>query len=95
MKLTIIVYDGFVAVDGVGYSGLDLSFMDSTIHAIQFNGTKGWIEYVMNEDGEKPNNQPIVSIDEFQPAIDAWNIADQAAKEALLNPATPIIPVGP
>ena len=43
--LTIIKDDGFVSVDGVGYTGLDCSSLDSNVHAVQFDGTNGHVEY--------------------------------------------------
>lgn len=87
MRVTIIPSDGFVSVDGVGYQDLDLSSVDSSIHAVQFNGANGWIEYVDAPDG-KPENEPINSIAAFQPAIDVWQQAyDEAHKPPM--PPTP------
>ena len=36
MKLTIIADDKMVSIDGVSYSGLDLSFLDSDVWAVQY-----------------------------------------------------------
>ena len=59
MKLVIIPIDGAVYIDGLSYSELDLSMCPSNVHALQWKETFGWIEYVDNEDGTKPQNQKI------------------------------------
>lgn len=85
MKLTIIKSDGMVVVDGVGYSGLDLSFLSETVHAVQWDGTAGEIEHKDPVTKKMTANELINSIDQFQPAIDVWtnaNIAAQAAAVA-------------
>jgi hypothetical protein len=84
MILTIIVEDKFVAINEVGYSNLNFK-IDSNIHAVQWYGQKGDIEYNVNSDGTKPQNKEITSIDEFQNAIDAWNIQN----ELIINPPPP------
>lgn len=55
MKLTIIPADGSVGEDGVFYNDLDLSScgIPANVHALQWGGTAGWIEFkdpVPNED---------------------------------------------
>lgn len=47
MKLTIIPGDGSVGEDGVFYSSLDLSSCNipANIHALQWDGAAGWIEF--------------------------------------------------
>jgi hypothetical protein len=54
MQLTIIPIDGNVKKDGVGYIALDLSScaIPSNIRALQWQETKGWIEFwdEQNED---------------------------------------------
>ena len=63
MKLTIIPIDKVVVVDGVVISDIDMNGIDPAIHAVQFDGTSGWIEY---KDG---NNEPIQSVSQFQTII--------------------------
>lgn len=75
-KYSIIPSDGFVSKDGVGYSGLTFS-IDSTIHAVQWDGTSGEIEYKQTADG-KPENASFDDITDFQSAVDAWDAADAA-----------------
>lgn len=82
MRVVIILENGFVSVDGEGYRGLDLSFMDSDIHAVQWYETEGEIERRDNR-GRMVNNEHITSIEQFQPALDLWLAAKQRAQEDL------------
>jgi hypothetical protein len=85
MRVTILPSDGFVSIDGQGLNGMDLSFIDSSIHAIQWYGTEGEIER-KDSRGRITANEQIDSIDQFQQAIDTWNStklqieADEAAR---------------
>lgn len=78
MRVTIIPSDGFVSVDGKGYGGLNLSFIDPSIHAVQWYGESGEVEVKNPATGKMVENRDIASLDEFQSAIAAW----QAAKDA-------------
>jgi hypothetical protein len=82
MRLTIIRSDGFVSVNNEGFSDLDLSFMDSDIHAVQWYGTEGEIER-KDSRGRIVANEEITSIEQFQQAVDVWGIAKQMEQEAL------------
>jgi hypothetical protein len=82
MRLTIIPIDGSVSVDGVGFGGLDLSFMDASVHAVQWYETHGEIERKDPITGRMVANEVITSIDAFQPAIDVWQAAKTAAEAA-------------
>lgn len=64
MRLTIVPEDQIVYVDRVGKSPLDLSLcaVPAGVHALQWNETAGWIEFVDNPDGTKPQNQPITEL---------------------------------
>jgi hypothetical protein len=62
MKLVIIPIDGAVYVDGFSYSDLDLSFCPSDVHAVQWNVSKGWIEFKENDEGIKHANQVILEL---------------------------------
>jgi len=87
MKLTIVADDGAVGVDGEFFSPLELPQLDSTIHAVQWYGEYGEVEYKTRlENGAivKPANKLITDVTPFQFAIDAWNIAKRATAE--LNP---------
>lgn len=43
-RLSIIPSDTAVYVDGIGYTGFDLSAVPSDVHALQWDGLGGWIE---------------------------------------------------
>lgn len=77
MRLKIITPDGFVSVDDIGYSPLNMDSIASDIHAVQWFDTEGWIEY-KEINGIKPENQAITSITQFQIVIDEWNAINYA-----------------
>lgn len=86
MKLTIVADDGAVGVDKEFFSELDLSRLDPTIHAVQWYGEYGEIEYKTRfENGAlvRPANLLITDIAPYQFAINAWNVAKSAAEQAL------------
>ena len=87
MKVTIIPSDGFVSVDGQGFNKLDLSFIASEIHAVQWYDTEGEIER-KDSRGRMIANDVITSIEQFQPALDAWAVAKQVAEAAVEPPST-------
>lgn len=85
MKLVIIPIDGAVYVDGYSYSNLDLSIAPSNVHALQWNNNKGWIEFSDNDDGTKPQNQPITELPEWANTCKAkWDDAKSAEDAARL-----------
>jgi len=73
MKLTLIKStDNTLTIDGVGYA-IDTSSVPENVHAIQWFGQTGWIEFVMDPTtGIKPPNETITSISEYQELIDLW-----------------------
>lgn len=82
MKFTIIPDDGFVSKDGVGYSGLTFE-IDQTIHAVQWYGDFGEIEYknkVVNGTIVKEQNEGMIEYNRFISALNAWQVADDLAK---------------
>jgi hypothetical protein len=81
MRVTIIPTDGFVSVDGEGYSELDLTFMASDIHALQWYETDGELE-IEDARGRVIENRPIDALEPYQPALDAWQAAKDAAEAA-------------
>lgn len=85
MRVTIVPEDGFVSVDGEGYTGLDLKFMDASIHAIQWYETEGEIER-QNQRGRMVGNEPIADLTPYQPALNAWQVAKLSASSAELEP---------
>jgi hypothetical protein len=81
MRVTIIPVDGFVSVDGEGYSDLDLTFMAADIHALQWYETDGELE-IEDTRGRVIENRPIDSLEPYQTALDAWQTAKDAAEAA-------------
>lgn len=83
MRVTIIPVDGFISVDSVGFGGLDLPFMDDSVHAVQWYETHGEIERKDPTTGRMVANEVITSIDAFQPVIDVWQAAKTVQDEAI------------
>ena len=84
MKLVIVADDKRVCVDGVCFDDLNMSSLDTSIHAVQWYGEYGEIEFKTKfENGQitKPQNQIITDVTPYQWAVDAWNVA-KAAEEA-------------
>lgn len=76
MRLTIVPSDRIVLIDGVAKFDIDLSFCPPEVHAVQWYGTFGWVEFKENYDTlEKAPNQRIEDLGIYQQAIDAWNNA--------------------
>jgi hypothetical protein len=74
MRVTIIPSDGFVSIDGYGFSGLDLSGIDASVHAVQWYDTHGEVEVKDPVTRKMTANTEITSLEQFQAAIDIWNI---------------------
>lgn len=74
MKLTIIADDKLVRKDGVSYSNLDLSFLDSDVWAVQWDTDKGHIEK------RDLSIVEITDITPFNTALTKWTEADTANK---------------
>jgi hypothetical protein len=68
MRLTIIPEDKTVIIDKKIYMEVDLSAINPSYHAVQWNGDKGEIEVYAN--GKPVENRPISSLAEFQWVID-------------------------
>ena len=87
MKLVIIPVDGAVYVDGFAYSGMNLSTCNipANVHALQWNGVKGWIEFVEDENFNKPDNQIITELPEWA------NQAKIKWDEAKIIAETPVV----
>ena len=82
MKLSIIPADNTVCKDGYCISGLDLAFMDSNIHAVQWNTDSGWIECVALSDGSIPAHVELTSIEDYTSLIAAFDAAKSSAEQA-------------
>lgn len=78
MKLTIVADDERVGVDGLFFEHVKLPQLDPSIHAVQWYGEYGEVEYKTRfENGAlvRPANMVITDITPYQFAIDAWNTA--------------------
>lgn len=81
MQVTIVKSDGFVSVDGVGHSGIDLSWMPGDVLAVQWSNNSGEVERALTDGSMRPGSiyvQYITSLAEYQPALDAWAAAEEA-----------------
>jgi hypothetical protein len=87
MRMLILADDKRVVVGEEGYDGLNLSFLDPTIHAVQWYDTHGEVEHKDPATGKMTANREIQSIDEFQQAITVWQAAKDAAEAARLEAA--------
>lgn len=67
MRLTIIVDDSCLYIDGINKGVLDLSACEipSDVHALQWQESFGWIEFKNNSNGSKPRNQTINNLPEW------------------------------
>lgn len=93
MKLTIVADDQAVGIDGEFISPLEMPQLDASIHAVQWYGEYGEIEFktvFANGALTKPQNQIIADITPFQFAVDAWNTkkAEIVAAEETAQAAT-------
>ena len=77
-RVIIIPDDGFVSVDGVRYTSLDLSMVDASIHAVQWYGEEGEVEIRNPLTRKTVENRPITSLDEFKSVLDIWKAANLA-----------------
>ena len=84
MKLTIIPSDNAVYKNDYFCGGLDLSFVPSNVHALQWKNTTGWVEFVDDDNGTKPQNEPITSLPDWaNTCLTKWDEA-KATKEAAI-----------
>lgn len=78
MRLTIVADDKCVGVDGEFIAPIEMPQLDASIHAVQWNGEYGEVEYKTQfENGAlvKPANVLITDMTPYQFAVDAWNAA--------------------
>lgn len=83
MRLTIIPSDGMVYVEGVALF-VDCSGIDRTVHAVQWYGTAGEIEYLADPvTGKRKGNLKITALDATHThCADLWNAQSQAIAAA-------------
>jgi hypothetical protein len=81
MRLVIIADDARVGIDALNYDGLDMSQLDPSIHAVQWYGEYGEVEFKSKfENGQivKAHNEIITDVTPYQWAVDAWKAAKAA-----------------
>ena len=92
MKLTIIADDKRVGVDELFFEPVELPQLDPAIHAVQWYGEYGEVEYKPRLEGGaivKTANLLITDLTPFQFAVNAWNaakLADEQAQATASNP---------
>lgn len=74
MHVVMIVEDNKVIVEGQSET-IDLSSLDG-MHAVQWNGTTGEVEYSMSGGSKLPPSR-FDDFEPFQPFVDAWMIEAQ------------------
>jgi hypothetical protein len=82
MKLSIFPKEGIVAIDGVA---VDVEVNLPTIHAIQWDGERGHIEYAPDATGERAANSEITSIAPYQVYIDLFKKQKKALDDARIS----------
>lgn len=71
--ISMIPADGTVVIDGDTAGNVDFTGIDPSIHAIQWYGAVGEVEYIFvysGPDSVKPPNEPITSLAPYQSYID-------------------------
>jgi hypothetical protein len=82
MRVIIVPIDKTVTINGESYSNLDLSFIDLSVHAVQWYDTHGEVERKDPITQKMVSNDVITSLDDFQQAITVWQIEkDRVAAE--------------
>lgn len=71
MRFTFIPADRIVIVDGVARHLPDITAPDG-IHAVQWYGEAGEVEFSTTAKGEKPPNERITSVADWRYALEAW-----------------------
>ena len=79
MQVTVIVDDNTILVNGFAES-CDLSGMPDYIHALQWYGAYGEIEFRAADDGSRQANKRVEDFEEFKKYIAAW---ETKAKEEI------------
>ena len=84
MQVTVIVPDKCIIVDGHALEPIEFAY-DEGVHAIQWNGVNGHIEFLTADGGVMTT--PVSEL-EVQPYVDAWQ-AEKDRLEAEITPPQP------
>lgn len=71
MKVSILVPDNKVYVDGVAL-GVGMNDMPSYVHAVQWYGAYGEVEFAVDKEGRKLPNLRFTDITPFDFMVDRW-----------------------
>lgn len=85
MQVTVIAPDKLVLVDGNALELPDFEF-DETLHAIQFDGQQGHIEFETSDGGI--STAPVSAL-EIQPYVEAWQAEKARLDQEAANAPTP------
>lgn len=72
MRATIIPADGFCALEGVGFNGVDMTSVAPEVHAVQWYGTFGEVEVQDPLTGKMVGNEEIDSLNEYQAVLESY-----------------------
>ena len=75
-KMTVIVPDNFVSINGVGYSGVDCSTAPSDVRVMQWYATFGEEELEYTPPDPVPPVRQIQNLDSYQTIIANWEVAN-------------------
>lgn len=96
MRAVIAVKDKTVTIDGIGRGVADLSWLDEDVHAVQWFGESGEVEY-KTIDGKRKYNVAILSFEPYQRAVLEWTkVGDEmqkmidASQTKLLSPSVDV-----
>jgi hypothetical protein len=79
MQVSVVVDDNMIYVNGFA-ERCDLSNMPDYIHALQWYGAWGEIEFRGDDDGNRLPNKRVSDFNEFKKYISAWEV--EAQKES-------------
>jgi hypothetical protein len=72
MRMTIVKSDTFVAIDGLGFNGIDMSNLSSDFHALQWYETFGNLELI-DPVTRVMRNETVDNLAPYDPQISGWN----------------------
>lgn len=85
MKITVLNDDNSIGFDGVFYHELNFSTVPNDVHAVQWDGIKGEIEFYKNANGEQPTNQIITELPSWVMELKPqWDAAAEVARQKQL-----------
>ncbi len=90
MRVSIVVDDNLVLIEGVPCVVDCSALIPEGIHAVQWHSTFGEIEFATGvETGDRKPNERFTDMSPFQPLIDAWMVGAQKAAQESVAQATP------